>query len=225
MRVRIKFTKNEPVKYLGHLDIMRTFQRAFNRAQVRMTYSEGFNPHQKMAFAQPLGVGVLSRGEYLDAVIGDGQELTLIRGRLDQAMGDGFDILDVRQLRDDAMKAMAAVGIASYEIILHDRQFSLDIGKYLDQPSIVLSKKTKTGVRQVDVKQAVISCTWKDPVLSLVVRAEGEHTLKPELIVQDILEFHKIAYDRDHSQIVRQDLYTRDMVPLLQYQTLSFSSH
>ena len=220
MRIRIKFTKNELVKYLGHLDIMRTFQRSFNRAQVRMAYSEGFNPHQKMAFAQPLGVGILSRGEYLDAVIEDGQDLTAVRDRLDRAMGDGFDILDVRELRDDAMKAMAAVAFASYEIRIEDGLPGLDIVKYLDRPSIVLSKKTKTGIRQVDVKQAVISCGWEDPVLSLLVRAEGEHTLKPELIFQDILEFHGLAYDRDRTQIVRLELYSREMLPLLDFQTV-----
>ena len=220
MRVRIKFTKNDLVKYLGHLDIMRTFQRSFNRAQVRMVYSEGFSPHQKMAFAQPLGVGILSRGEYLDAVIGDGQDLTRIRERLDRAMGDGFDILDVRQLQDDAMKAMAAVGFASYEITVSGAQYLLDIEKYLSRSSIMLSKKTKTGIREVDVKQAVMTCSWAGQTLSLLVRAEGEHTLKPELIFQDVLEYHGLCYDRDRTRIVRQDLYSRDMVPLLQYQTV-----
>jgi len=220
MRIRIKFTKNELVKYLGHLDIMRTFQRSFNRAQVCMTYSEGFNPHQKMAFAQPLGVGICSKGEYLDAVIEDGQDLSLIRDRLDAAMGEGFDILDVRELQEDAEKAMAAVGFASYEISIQECLFSLDIETYLNRASIIVPKKTKTGIRQVDLKQAVISCSWEAPVLSLLVRAEGEHTLKPELILQNILEFHGIVYNRDTTKIARTELFSRDMVPLLDYQTV-----
>lgn len=223
MRIRIKFTKNEQVKYLGHLDIMRTFQRSFNRAQVRMTYSEGFNPHQKMAFAQPLGVGILSRGEYLDAVIEDGQNLEDIRERLDRVMGDGFDILNVKELRDDAIKAMAAVGFAAYEISVRGQSLPLDVERYLAQPEIVLSKKTKTGIRQVDVKQAVISCSFQNSILSLLVRAEGEHTLKPELIFQDILAFHGLTYDRDNTGIERLELYSKDMVPLQDFQTLTAS--
>ena len=184
-----------------------------------MEYSEGFNPHQKMAFAQPLGVGILSRGEYLDAVIEDGQDLDEIRVRLDQAMGGGFDILDVRELEDQAMKAMAAVGYASYEICASYDSFSPDLKDYLDRPSIILTKKTKTGIREVDVKKALISCTWEKPVLSLLLCAEGEHTLKPERIFEDILNWHGISYDRDLIRIERTELYSRDMVPLMEYQT------
>ena len=62
-----------------------------------------------MNFAQPLGVGILSRGEYLDAVIADGQDPAQIRESLDAVTGDGFDIIEVRQLKEDASKAMAAV--------------------------------------------------------------------------------------------------------------------
>ena len=84
MRVRIRFEKKQPVRYLGHLDIMRFFQRTLNRAGVKMEYSGGFNPHQKMSFAQPLGVGILSEGEYLDAEIAPGQDLNQILENLNR---------------------------------------------------------------------------------------------------------------------------------------------
>ena len=54
MKIRIKFTKQGPVKFIGHLDVMRYFQKAMRRADVDIKYSEGFSPHQVMSFAAPL---------------------------------------------------------------------------------------------------------------------------------------------------------------------------
>ena len=66
MKIRIKFAKRGSLKFVGHLDTMRYFQKLIRRAGIDIAYSEGFNPHQKLSFAQPLGVGMLSEGEYVD---------------------------------------------------------------------------------------------------------------------------------------------------------------
>ena len=66
MKIRIKFRKSGVMKFIGHLDIMRYFQKAMRRADIDICYSEGFSPHQIMSFAAPLGVGITSDGEYLD---------------------------------------------------------------------------------------------------------------------------------------------------------------
>ena len=66
MKIRIKFRKWGVMKFIGHLDMMRYFQKVMRRADVDIRYSEGFSPHQIMSFAAPLGVGITSDGEYLD---------------------------------------------------------------------------------------------------------------------------------------------------------------
>ena len=66
MRVRIKFTKTGCLKFIGHLDVMRFFQKAIRRAELPVSLSEGFSPHMLMSFAAPLGVGKTSSGEYFD---------------------------------------------------------------------------------------------------------------------------------------------------------------
>ena len=66
MRVRIKFTKTGALKFLGHLDVMRYFQKALRRAEIDVAFSEGFSPHMIMSFAAPLGLGITSTGEYFD---------------------------------------------------------------------------------------------------------------------------------------------------------------
>ena len=69
MKIRIKFAKEGAMKFIGHLDIMRYFQRAIRRAGIDVAYSEGFSPHMIMSFANPLGVGLTSEAEYFDLVI------------------------------------------------------------------------------------------------------------------------------------------------------------
>ena len=66
MKIRIKVRKYGVMKFIGHLDMMRYFQKAMRRAEIDIAYSEGFSPHQIMSFAAPLGVGITSDGEYLD---------------------------------------------------------------------------------------------------------------------------------------------------------------
>ena len=66
MKVRMRFSKSGTMKFIGHLDIMRYFQKAFRRSGIDIAYSGGFSPHQIMSFAAPLGVGLESDGEYLD---------------------------------------------------------------------------------------------------------------------------------------------------------------
>ena len=66
MKARIKFRKNGVMKFIGHLDIMRYFQKAIRRAEIPIAFTSGYSPHMIMSFANPLGVGLTSDGEYFD---------------------------------------------------------------------------------------------------------------------------------------------------------------
>ena len=66
LKIRIKFAKTGIMKYIGHLDLMRFFQKVFRRGEIDIKFSSGFSPHPIMSFASPLGVGLTSEGEYLD---------------------------------------------------------------------------------------------------------------------------------------------------------------
>ena len=71
MKIRIKFAKTGVMKFVGHLDVMRYFQKAIRRAELPIAYSEGFSPHMLLSFASPLGVGISSTGEYFDMVLAE----------------------------------------------------------------------------------------------------------------------------------------------------------
>ena len=69
MKVRVKFSKYGIMKFIGHLDVMRYFQKAIRRSGIDIAYSEGLSPHMIMSFAAPLGVGLTSDAEYMDIEI------------------------------------------------------------------------------------------------------------------------------------------------------------
>ena len=66
MKVRIRFSKTGALVYIGHLDVMRYFQKLFRRSGIPVAYTEGFSPHQILSFSHPLPLGMESAGEYAD---------------------------------------------------------------------------------------------------------------------------------------------------------------
>ena len=123
MKIRIKFAKYGAVKYIGHLDVMRFFQKAIRRAGIDIKYSEGFSPHQIMSFAAPLGVGMESMGEYLDIEVNSLTSTKEMKDALNAVTVDGIDILSVKILPDSSKNAMASVAAASY-IIRYDNNYN-----------------------------------------------------------------------------------------------------
>ena len=87
-KIRIKYVKSGVLKYIGHLDLMRFFQKAFKRAGVDVAYSQGFSPHQLMSFAAPLALGVTSEGEYFDAELKFNVMLTDVNQIIGSAVED-----------------------------------------------------------------------------------------------------------------------------------------
>ena len=104
MKIRIKFRKSGVMKFIGHLDIMRYFQKAMRRADIDICYSEGFSPHQIMSFAAPLGVGITSDGEYLDIEVHESKSTKEAMADLNATMVEGVEITGYVKLPDNITK-------------------------------------------------------------------------------------------------------------------------
>ena len=92
MKIRIKFRKYGVMKFIGHLDIMRYFQKAIRRANIDICYSSGFSPHMIMSFAAPLGVGITSDGEYFDIEVNSTKSTEESIKVLNETMADGVEV-------------------------------------------------------------------------------------------------------------------------------------
>ena len=102
MKTRMRFVKTGSVKFIGHLDCMRFFQKAIRRAKLDVAYSQGYSPHQLMSFASPLGVGVTSIGEYIDVEfhsLPDMSEKELV-DYINQFMTEELFVTEIKQMPD-----------------------------------------------------------------------------------------------------------------------------
>ena len=101
MKARLKFSKTGTMRFIGHLDLMRYFQKAFRRADIAISYSQGYSPHQLMSFASPLGIGLSSDAEYLDFVLEDMEQVSDFITRINAVMNDEITVTDFILLREE----------------------------------------------------------------------------------------------------------------------------
>lgn len=123
MNVRVRFAKYGAVKFIGHLDVLRYFQKAVRRAGLKIAYSQGFHPHQIMSFASPLGVGITSEGEYMDMELVAEYTPKEIVERLNEVMAEGFFVISCQILPEPESgrkreTAMSLVTAADYAVFL-----------------------------------------------------------------------------------------------------------
>ena len=160
MKIRIKFAKYGTLKFIGHLDVMRFFQKAIRRAGIDIKYSEGFSPHQIMSFAAPLGVGMESMGEYLDIEVNSITSVEDMKTALNKTMVDGIEVLSVKILPDSSKNAMASVAAAAYAISYKEGSFPIEdmpqkLTDFYAKESIVVTKKTKKSTMDMDLKPGI----------------------------------------------------------------------
>ena len=125
MNVRVRFAKYGAVKFIGHLDVLRYFQKAVRRSGLKVAYSQGFHPHQIMSFASPLGVGITSEGEYMDMELTADYTPQEIVDALNSAMVEGFTVLSARILPEPENgrkreTAMSLVTAADYLVTVKE---------------------------------------------------------------------------------------------------------
>lgn len=152
LRVRATFEKSGRAKYISHLDLNRCMLRIFRRSKLPVWYTEGFNPHPYYSFALALSLGFESDCEIMDFnITDDDMPLDEIRDRLNEVMPEGMRIISVAE----QVKKITAIAKAEYTFSLcsgEPGKLYDDVMKLLSQPEILIEKKTKKGIKTVDLK-------------------------------------------------------------------------
>ncbi len=198
MKVRIKFSKEGPVKFVGHLDTMRYFQKAVRRAGLPAAFSGGFSPHMIMSFASPLGVGAESMGEYFDMELVQEVPTTEICDRLNAVMAEGVHVISARKVEDGkAGNAMSLVAAADYLVTFRPGKqpeclkadVEEKIRRFLALDSIIITKTTKKGSSEVDLRPNIYRMEASgDGVFYCLASASANFT-KPEAVTQAFVSF------------------------------------
>lgn len=217
MKIRIKFSKQGAVKFVGHLDILRYFQKAMRRADVDIRYSEGFSPHQVMSFAAPLGVGLTSNGEYMDIEVLSSASSAQMVDRLNQVMAEGITVKSFLKLDDSAKNAMSQVAAADYTVMFREESRPQDMDSFADKlmefyhrDTIEIVKTTKKGEKVLDIKPLIYQLSVKGQTISMQLATGSANNLKPETVMEAF--FHSLGADLLPFALMvqREEVYTEE---------------
>ncbi|MCD8097678.1 MAG: TIGR03936 family radical SAM-associated protein [Lachnospiraceae bacterium] len=227
MNIRVKFRKFGNLRFIGHLDTMRYFQKALRRAGLDVCYSEGFTPHMIMSFAQPLGVGLESDGEYMDIRVNSTPSSREAVRLLNEYGAEGMEVLSWRELPEGSKNAMSIVAAADYEVCFREgcetpAGWETRFATFLQRPEILVQKETKKkAVQEIDIRPWVYACELRGDLIFLTVSTGSVGNLKPELLLQAFAAQEKWELPLFALEIRRKELYAdlgaegvRKLIPL-----------
>ncbi len=234
MKARVRFAKTGHMRFIGHLDIMRYFQKAIRKSGLPIKYSEGFSPHQIMSFGAPLSLGAESVCEYMDIELLDekmeGISSISAKEMLNATMCDGMEILSFKKLGDDAKNAMTAMKEARLRIMFEDIDagfLKAAVSDIMEKEEVFATKKLKEKRRPKHAKRADTPAKthMEINIRPLIYRLEvgsfeGRTTLemnisqgstdnlKPDLLLKVLEEYEGLANINSRTKrMMRLELY------------------
>lgn len=190
-KYRLLFSKTGRAVYISHLDLMRTLTRAFLRAECRLKYSEGFNPHPQISIALPLSVGTESVCEIMDFKLLEDRQPEDILNALSKQLPEGIEAIEAIEVYSSERKVKELKWLKISGVFEYDERSAEEMAAKLNDfyalDSIVITKKTKRGMGESDIRPAIKEISFiadgSDVRLDAIISAQ-EPTLNPELLAE-----------------------------------------
>lgn len=215
-RYVLKFNKNGYAKYTSHLDLMRFFKRSFRKNGITLRYSQGFNPHPKMSFAQPLSLGYSSSCEYLEFETELEHEPSEMLKLLGQTMPEGLDLVWCKELKANVKSLAAAADSADYKVwiptVVSDDKLAELAAGYMAQDEIITLKRQKKDKKMVlvNIKNMIRGFEAKNYdnqiILNLHLDCGSISNCSPELVITSFCEFADIDIPRYKMEVERKSI-------------------
>jgi radical SAM-linked protein len=192
-RLRITFAKGEPIKYISHLDLMRTWERALRRAQVPLAYSEGFNPRPKISIASALPVGFTGRGEVMDIVLSRHASPYNFAKRLKPYLPPGLEILSVEEVYLSLPSLQSQMRYAEYRVVVESEETLAEMEKRVEQVlsarSLPHQRERKGKVIEYDLRPLIEDlwierCEGAACVLGMRLQSDSQATGRPGEVLE-----------------------------------------
>lgn len=202
MRLIARLTKLEPVRFVSHLDILRLLQRAFRRAGVPLSYSQGFNPHPLLSFATALSTGYTSGAEWIDVKLDRDMETSEFLSGVNAALPVGFEFKEAYAVEDRLPSLTALLESATYRVKFsadtNADELKKDIAALLSG-EIIVEKRTKGGLKNVDIRPQVINASVEEDADRAVLTVKGvlntSGSLNIELLMGALAKQSGKSYD------------------------------
>ena len=219
MRYLIKFSKGEGIKFISHLDLMRTIQRIIRRSGVPIEYSKGFNPHMALSLAQPLSVGVYSDGEYMDIVLTEEMKVADLLARLNEAAPPTIRFFEATpsEIVENVKRvpqAMALLDAGRYIIklkLVNEENVEEKMASLLNENAWETLKKSKKGEKMADIKPLVKELKYwvKDGelVINALIATGSRENLSADLLARFITSKIENVNTESFVSIKREEMY------------------
>ena len=222
----LEFSKKGQIKYISHLDMQRLFKRAFKSSGIALEHSNGYNPHPKMGFAQPLSLGYTALQEFVEFyTVGDFDTET-IKEKMEEAMPGGIEIISVKKIQPEKKSLASFVVSAVYSvklpILYHLRHKDIEnmVESYLKQDEIIAKKRDKKTKSYVDkdiknqIRSIFVECSQEDCIELLMELDSGSASnLSPEQVISSFTEFSKLYLPREYVEVERKYMIFDSCIP------------
>lgn len=188
-RLRVTFARDESLKYISHLDMMRLWERALRRAEVPIVYSEGFSPHPQISLAAPLPVGVTSDAELMDVYLRLAISPYLFMKQVGPKLPSGLDVKAVAQVGLRQPSLQSQLRFIDYQVGIETTKAALEIERAIDgflaTEQLIWQRHRDTGVREYDLRATVahlrlVEATPGRALLSMRLRSDPTITGRAE---------------------------------------------
>ena len=222
MKYVIRFKKTGVICYTSHLDIMKVFKRSFKRAGIRLAYSQGFNPHPKMGFAQPLSLGYESLDEYIEFETADASDAEEILVKMRELMPEGLELLSIEEAAHK--KTLAANTVAADYLIdipfAQKQEISMDARdlwqSYMGQDRILTLKKQKKKKEPVlvdirpKIREMIFYPSDEGLKIETTLDSGSDSNLSPELVITTVLERFNLNIPRSEIRVTRTKIHFKE---------------
>jgi radical SAM family uncharacterized protein/radical SAM-linked protein len=197
-RFRLRYAKRGRMRFIGHHDIIRLFQRAFRRGGMKLDYSQGFHPHPRLRFSPPLALGLESLAEYLDFdLIDSGLNVSGVSETLARSLPEGVDPLSLEEISLNDSPVSAKIQQVTYEIIVLDAVSPEEIVRRLDEfkdaPTFEIVTEHKGKSRSRNLKEWVADLEYRDGKLKMTLRSGVSGSVHPVAAVAALMGLSKEA--------------------------------
>lgn len=202
-RVRIKYAKENP--YIGHLDVVRLWERAIRRTEIPVLYTEGFNPRQKISFGPPLPMGFTSDCELLDLYLKEKYDLEKIKDSLNSVLPQQIIIKDIFEIPINTPSLTSEIKFAVYTTRVKE-DISSAIKKILSINEII----SKRGSKSVNIRQMIKDISQKGNILKLVVQCDNFGSLKGNEIKELFENLENLEFRR--TEFIFQNIHQSESI-------------
>ena len=215
MKLRMQITKDRDIRFISHLEYVRTIERAIRRAKLPAAYSEGFNPHLKFSLASALGVGVVSYTEFVEIELAEPVEIEAAARALDKALPRGIRVLAADAVANNTAALMAEAAGASYVVTLPcDKDITEVVANYNDAVELLFKKaapKRKEKFKEIDVKFYIpeLAVELKDgkTIFSFECKITPTGSMKAVDLLNALNEAYGLELPVEMADIERHTLY------------------